>query len=123
MANLRKCGYVMWDLSRLDEWAMLSEPLDYRPNDGQVQRNALKQKYRDERRSWKKKYRDLHEKLEKMAVADQVLPKMRHSGDKFLAARRMVRSSKAWAVRLEVEMDMPPGSFDIPLEETRRSHY
>lgn len=42
MANLRKCGYVLWDLSRLDEWAMLSESLDYLPNDGQIQRYALK---------------------------------------------------------------------------------
>lgn len=123
MANLRKCGYVMWDSSRLDEWGVLSEPLHYRPNDGQVQHYALEQKYLNERLAWKKKYRALHEKLTKMAVAKQVLPKMRYTGKKFLAARRMIRSSKAWAVRLGVEMDMPLGSFDIPLEETRRSHY
>ncbi|KAJ5987184.1 hypothetical protein N7451_011549 [Penicillium sp. IBT 35674x] len=123
MANLRKCGYVMRDSSRLDEWGVLKEPLDYRLNDGQVQRYYMEQKYLDERHAWKKRHRALHEKLTKMAVAKQVLPKMRYTGKKFLAARRIIRSSKAWAVRVGVEMDMPSGSFDIPLEETRRSHY
>ncbi|KAJ5806505.1 uncharacterized protein N7503_004107 [Penicillium pulvis] len=121
MADLRKCGYVMWDSSRLDEWGVLSEPLDYLPNDGQVQRYALEQKSLDKRRAWKKEFWGLHEKLTKTAVARQVLPKMRYTGEKFLAARRMIRSSKAWAIRLGVEMDMPPGSFDLPLEEEAQS--
>jgi len=123
MADLRQRAYVMWDYSRLEEWGVLSEPLDYHPNDAKPQSNALKQRYLDERRAWKKKYRALHQRLTKMAVTKQALPKMRYIGEKFLAVRRIIRSSKAFAVGLGVDTDLPPGFFDIPLEETRRSQY